>query len=88
MGEFRGTEQIISAKQNQNIKEALTGTSFILNIRRENRVIVLKPKQEMAFYSPHQRRDVMVILLTGFGKSMILLFLLWPKKKCPHRKPV
>ena len=29
MGEFRGTEQIISAKQNQNIKEALTGASSI-----------------------------------------------------------
>ena len=41
MGEFRGTGQIISAKQNQNIKEAMTGTSLILNIRRENRVIVL-----------------------------------------------
>ena len=65
MGEFRGTGQIISAKQNQNIKEALTGTSFILNIRRENRVIVLRPKQEMAIYSPHQREDVMVILSTG-----------------------
>ena len=30
MGEFRGTEQIISAKENQNIKEALTGASSIL----------------------------------------------------------
>ena len=45
--------KIISTKQNQNIKEALTGTSLILNIRRENRVIVLKPKQEMVIYSPH-----------------------------------
>ena len=32
IGEFRGTEQIIAAKQNQNIKEALTGASSILNI--------------------------------------------------------
>ena len=45
--------KIISTKQNQNIKEALTGTSLILNILRENRVIVLKPKQEMVIYSPH-----------------------------------
>ena len=67
MGEFRGTEQIISAKQNQNIKEALTGASSILNIWRENRAIVLKPKQEMAIYSLLQRRDVM----ESFGKSMI-----------------
>ena len=67
MGEFWGTEQIISAKQNQNIKEALTGASSILNIWRENRAIVLKPKQEMAIYSLLQRRDVM----ESFGKSMI-----------------
>ena len=53
MGEFRGTEQIISAKQNQNIKEALTGASSILNIWRENRAIVLKPKQEMGNLYDH-----------------------------------
>ena len=35
--------------------------------------IVLKPKQELAIYSLLQRRDVMEILSTGFGKSMILL---------------
>ena len=50
MGEFRGNKQIISAKQNQNIKEALTEASSILNIWRENRAIVLKPKEEMAIY--------------------------------------
>ena len=76
MGEFRGTEQIISAKQNQNIKEALTGASSILNIWRENREIVLKPKQEKATYSLLQRRDVMEILSTGFGKSMHDLYCL------------
>ena len=53
MGEFRGTEQIISAKQNQNIKEALTGASSILNIWGENRATVLKPKQEMGNLYDH-----------------------------------
>ena len=66
-----GTKQTISAKQNQNIKEALTGASSILNISRENREVVLKPKQEKAIYSFLHRRDVMEILSTGFGKSMI-----------------
>ena len=65
------TEQIFSAKQNQNIKEALTGALSIFNIRQENRAIVLKPEQEMAIYSLLHRRDVMAILSTGFGKSMI-----------------
>ena len=71
MGEFRGTEQIISAKQNRNIKEALTGASSILNIWRENRAIVLKTKQGMAIYSFLQRRDVIEMFSTSFGKSMI-----------------
>ena len=61
MGEFRGTEQIIS------------GASSILNIWRENRAIVLKPKQGMAIYSLVQRRDVIEILSTGFGKRMIFI---------------
>ena len=39
---------IFSAKQNQHIKEVLTGALSILNIRWENRAIVLKPEQEMA----------------------------------------
>ena len=77
MGEFRGTKQIISAKQNQNIK-ALTGASSILNIWRENRAVVLTPKQEMAIYSLLQRIDVMEILSIGFGKSMI--FTVFAKK--------
>ena len=51
MGEFQVTEQIISAKQNQNTKEALTRALSILIIRRENRAIVLKPEQEMAIYT-------------------------------------
>ena len=53
--------------KNQNIKEALTEASSILNIWRENRAIVLKPKEKMAIL---QRRDVMAILIssTGFGQ--------------------
>ena len=51
MGEFQVTKQIISAKQNQNTKEALTRALSILIIPRENRAIVLKPEQEMAIYT-------------------------------------
>ena len=86
MGEFRGTEQIISAKQNQNIKEALTGASSILNIWRENRAIVLKPKQEMAIYSLLQRRDVMEILSTRFGKNMIFTVFAMAKEEISSSK--
>ena len=82
MGEFRGTEQIISAKQNKNIKEALTGASSILNIWRENRAIVLKPKQEMAIYSLLQRRDVM----ESFGKSMIFTVFALAKEEISSSK--
>ena len=51
MGEFQVTEQIISAKQNQNTNEALTRALSILIIRRENRAIVSKPEQDMAIYT-------------------------------------
>ena len=51
MGDFQVTEQIISAKQNQNTNEALTRALSILIIRRENRAIVLKPEQAMAIYT-------------------------------------
>ena len=79
MGEFQVTEQIISAKQNQNIKEALTGALSILNIRRENRADVLKPELEICHLL--QRRDVMAILPTGFGKSMIFLVFAMAKQE-------
>ena len=44
----------------------------LFSIIRENREIVLKPEQEMATYSLLHGRDVMAILSTGFGKSMII----------------
>ena len=46
MAEFQVIEQVFSTKQNQNIKEALTGTLSILNIEQENRAIVWKPEQQ------------------------------------------
>ena len=46
MGEFQVIEQVFSTKQNQNIKEALTGALSILNIEQENRAIVWKPEQK------------------------------------------
>ena len=60
MGEFQGTEQIISAKQN--------------------------PKQEMAIYSLLQRRDVMEILSTRFGKSMIFTVFAMAKEEISSSK--
>ena len=39
---------IFSAKQNQHIKEELTGALSVFNIRWKNRAIVLKLEQEMA----------------------------------------
>ena len=51
--------------------EALTRALSLLNIRRENGAIVLKLEQETAIYNLLNGRDVMAILPTGFGKSMI-----------------
>ena len=86
MGEFWGTEQIISAKQNRNIKEALTEASSILNISRENRAIVLNPKKEMVIYSLLQTRDVMEILSTSSGKRMIITVFAMAKEEISSSK--
>ena len=51
--------------------EALTRALSLLNIRRENSAVVLKPEQETAINNLLHGRDVMAILPTGFGKSMI-----------------
>ena len=51
--------------------EALTRALSLLNIRRENSAVVLKPEQETAINNLLNGRDVMAILPTGFGKSMI-----------------
>ena len=80
------TEQIFFAKQNQNIKEALTGALSILNIRHENRAILLKPEQEMAIYSLLYWRDLMAILSTGFGKSTIITVFAMAKEEMSSSK--
>ena len=86
MGKFQVTEQIFFAKQNQNIKEALTGALSILNIRHENRAILLKPGQEMAIYSLVYWRDLMAILSTGFGKSTIITVFAMAKEEMSSSK--
>ena len=62
------------------IKEALTGALPILNNRLENRAIVFKSEHEMAIYRLLHRRDIMAILSTGFGKSMIFTFFAMAKE--------
>ena len=52
-------------------EEALSNALSRLNIVRDDRKIVLKEEQEMAVNHLLNGRDVMAILPTGFGKSMI-----------------
>ena len=52
-------------------EKALSKALLRLNILREDREIVLKPEQETAVSESLHGRDVMAVLLTGFGKSMI-----------------
>jgi len=52
-------------------EEALSNALSRLNILRDDRKIVLKEEQEMAVNHLLNGRDVMAILPTGFGKSMI-----------------
>ena len=52
-------------------EEALSNALSRLNIVRDDRKIVLKEEQEMAVNHLLNGKDVMAILPTGFGKSMI-----------------
>ena len=52
-------------------EKALSKALSRLNILREDREIVLKPEQETAVSESLHGRDVMAVLPTGFGKSMI-----------------
>ena len=53
------------------IESSLSKALSRLNILREDREIVLKPEQETAVSELVHGRDVMAVLPTGFGKSMI-----------------
>ena len=46
----------------------------------------MKPKQEMAIYSLLQRRDVMEILSTSFGKSMVFTVFAMAKEEISSLK--
>ena len=80
MGEFQVTQKIFSAKQNQSIKESLTQTLTILNIRRENRAIVLKPEQERSFTVFFIGKMLWQFCQLVLARACSLLSLLWLKK--------
>ena len=52
-------------------EEALVKALSTLNIRREGKEIVSKQEQETAIIGLLCGKDVMAVLPTGFGKSMI-----------------
>ena len=81
MGEFQVTEQIISAKQNQNTKEALTRALSILIIRRENRAIVLKPEQEMAIFQSSSKERYHGNFVNRFWQEHDLYFLRYGQRR-------
>ena len=67
-------------------EEALSNALSRLNIVRDNRKIVLKEEQEMAVNHLLNGRDVMAILPTGFGKSMIFTVFALAKQELSSTK--
>ena len=55
----------------ENVKGSIENAVNSLNILRENREIILKEEQEKAVLELISGNDVLAILPTGFGKSMI-----------------
>ena len=66
--------------------EAPTEALSCLHIRPENSAIVLKPEQETAVNNLLNGRDVMDILSTGFGKSMIFTVFALAKEEMSSSK--
>ena len=54
-----------------SIEDGISKAITYLNIRRENREVVLKKEQETAVKELLAGKDVMAVLPTGFGKSLI-----------------
>ena len=54
-----------------NVNKCIQEAADSLNIRRENRKIILKEEQERAVKELISGNDVLAILPTGFGKSMV-----------------
>ena len=67
-------------------EEALSNALSRLNIVRDDRKIVLKEEQEMAVNHLLNGRDVMAILPTGFGKSMIFTVFALAKQELSSTK--
>jgi len=67
-------------------EEALSNALSRLNILRDDRKIVLKEEQEMAVNHLLNGRDVMAILPTGFGKSMIFTVFALAKQELSSTK--
>ena len=63
--------RIISESAESTIDKALDKALERLNVSREKEKIILKRKQEMAVKELLAGRDVMAILPTGLGKSLI-----------------
>ena len=78
MGEFQVTEQKKKSKYQRSIDWSIVDLG-------ENRAAVEKPEQEMANSLLH-RRDVMAILSTGFGKSMIFTVFAMAKEEMSSLK--
>ena len=66
--------------------EAPTEALSCLHIRPANSAIVLKPEQETAINNLLNGRDVMDILSTGFGKSMIFTVFALAKEEMSSSK--
>ena len=67
-------------------EEALSNALSRLNIVRDDRKIVLKEEKEMAVNHLLNGRDVMAILPTGFGKSMIFTVFALAKQELSSTK--
>ena len=71
LSSFPGEKVCIHTQIMANVNKCIEEAADSLNIRRENRKIILKEEQERAVKELISGNDVLAILPTGFGKSMV-----------------
>ena len=67
----RRSDIVTTSTKMEKTKESIEKALNLLNIQREKKEIILKEEQEKAVVELLSGKDVLAILPTGFGKSLI-----------------
>jgi len=65
---MRRSDIVVTSTKMEKMKESTEKVLILLNTQREKKEIILKEEQEKAIVELLSGKDILAILLTGFGK--------------------